>query len=237
MRSLIAVDSCFLAIAVTLGDFIRNSGSSSVEETPVVVETHSTWEQASSMWSTASSSRARRSLCWMRRSRSAANSGRKAPSLVPVVVSLRRPLERVLREAVADDARPAAELGDCRQLQHGHGLLQYALRLLVQLLLMLHAPTREGFRRRRSLPALPCRARVLRTSVRGSKVQMTSSVTTFAMRCQCNVIWVRQCGTCRSGVRVLSTIPTLGAGFVKCSIKILPAFGLVLQLPCCLGLG
>ena len=70
MRSLMAVDSCFLAIDVTLGDFIRNSGSSSVEETPVVVETHSTWLQASSMWSTASSSRARRSLCrrrWRRR--------------------------------------------------------------------------------------------------------------------------------------------------------------------------
>ena len=61
MRSLTAVASCFLAIVVTLGDFIRNSGSSSVDA-PVVVETHSTCEQASSMWSTASSRRARRSL-------------------------------------------------------------------------------------------------------------------------------------------------------------------------------
>ena len=57
------------------------------------------------------------------------------------MVSFRRPLERVLGEAVANDARPAAELGDGRQLQHGHRLLQDALRLLIQLFLLFPPPT------------------------------------------------------------------------------------------------
>ena len=174
MRSLTAVASCFLAIVVTLGDFIRNSGSSSVE-TPVVVETHSTCEQASSMWSTASSSRARRSLRREKRifttvmGREVVRSQVSLQSpyfvvSVPVVVSFRCPLERVLGEAVADDPRPAAELGDGRQLQHGHRLLQNALRLLVQLLLLFHPPTREGFRRSGPLGALFRRVGVLCTS-------------------------------------------------------------------------
>jgi hypothetical protein len=57
----------------------------------------------------------------------------------PVVVSLGRPLERVLREAAVvsgRDADPAPKLRYGGQLHHGHCLLKDADRLLPNLLLL-----------------------------------------------------------------------------------------------------
>ena len=54
---------------------------------------------------------------------------------LPVVVSFVCPFERVLGEVFVVGGA-AAKLGDGRQLEHGHGLLDDAHRLLVDLVLL-----------------------------------------------------------------------------------------------------